>query len=197
MKAVGILVLALLTAACTPSPRSRTTPTQPVPEPGLADDQPPEPQRAPTIEIATLHDKASLRALPPLELGQFRVHLIDVGTGLAILVQGADFNFLYDGGSGDDYRGGKNSRLVAYLAAVLGPSGGAKCKPNGDEWPEWDVAANVRLDHVMQSHPHLDHGSMLDDVFACFEVATFWDSGVINQAAFIEDLWRAVAAGMG
>jgi hypothetical protein len=38
---------------------------------------------------------------------------------------------------------------------------------------------------------------MLDDVFACFEVATFWDSGVINQAAFIEDLWRAVAAGMG
>ena len=151
------------------------------------------PDVAPTIDVTTLHDKTSVQALKPLEPGQFRIHMIDVGTGLAILIQGADFNFLYDGGSGDDYRGGKNSRLVAYLAAALGPSGGADCKPAGDAWDSWDAAASVKLDHVVQSHPHLDHGSLLDDVFACFDVATFWDSGVINQAAFMENLWSAVA----
>ena len=37
--------------------------------------------------------------------GTWRVHMIDVGTGLAILVQGADFTMLFDGGSTDDSRG--------------------------------------------------------------------------------------------
>jgi hypothetical protein len=42
-----------------------------------------------------------------------------VGTGLSILVQGHDFNLLFDGGSGDDSRGisstENNSRLLAYF----------------------------------------------------------------------------------
>src|SRR5688572_28967106 len=37
----------------------------------------------------------------PPAAGHFRVHTIDVGSGLAILVQGHDFNLLFDGGSGD------------------------------------------------------------------------------------------------
>src|SRR5512138_1051445 len=33
--------------------------------------------------------------------GTYQIHLIDVGTGLAILVRGADFALLYDAGSND------------------------------------------------------------------------------------------------
>ncbi len=35
----------------------------------------------------------------------YRIHFIDVGSGLAVLVQGTDFNLLFDGGSADDSRG--------------------------------------------------------------------------------------------
>lgn len=63
----------------------------------------------------------------PPAAGSYRVHLIDVGTGLAILVQGHDFNLLVDGGSGDDSRGisatENSSRLLAYLWDAIGPSG--------------------------------------------------------------------------
>ena len=42
--------------------------------------------------------------------GEFQVHLIDVGTGLAVLVRGHDFAFLFDGGSNDDDRTGPENR---------------------------------------------------------------------------------------
>lgn len=68
----------------------------------------------------------------PPEAG-YRVHLIDVGTGLAILIQGHDFNLLFDGGSGDDSRGisatENSSRLLAYLWEAIGPSGPKGCQP--------------------------------------------------------------------
>ena len=73
-----------------------------------------------------------LNSTPP-EPGSYRLHLIDVGTGLAVLIQGSDFNLLFDGGSGDDSRGisasENNSRLLAYLWAALGPSGPRGCQP--------------------------------------------------------------------
>lgn len=51
----------------------------------------------------------------PPDSGANRVHLIDVGTGLSILIQGHAFNLLFHGGSGDDGRGitaiDNNSRL--------------------------------------------------------------------------------------
>lgn len=63
----------------------------------------------------------------PPEAGNYRVHLIDVGTGLAVLIQGADFNLLFDGGSADDKRGisatENNSRLLAYLWEALAHRG--------------------------------------------------------------------------
>src|SRR5689334_23208984 len=42
-------------------------------------------------------------AMPPAPApGTYQIHLIDVGTGLAILIRGADFAMLYDAGSNDD-----------------------------------------------------------------------------------------------
>lgn len=50
--------------------------------------------------------------------GEYRVHVIDVGTGLAIFVEGPDFTLLYDAGSNDDSRKGRNNRVLAYLAKI-------------------------------------------------------------------------------
>src|SRR5437899_2885786 len=38
----------------------------------------------------------------PRAVGTYRMHLIDLGTGLSVLVQGHAFNLLFDGGSNDD-----------------------------------------------------------------------------------------------
>src|SRR5437016_3671575 len=64
---------------------------------------------------------SGIKPTPPAA-GAYRVNLIDVGTGLAMLIQGHDFTMLYDGGSNDDSRGieatsgrkGNQSRLLAY-----------------------------------------------------------------------------------
>ena len=47
--------------------------------------------------------------------GTYRIHSIDVGTGLAILVEGADFTLLYDAGSNDDTAREQRNRVTAYL----------------------------------------------------------------------------------
>ena len=72
--------------------------------------------------------------------GSYRMQVIDVGTGLSVLVQGADFTLLYDAGSIDDAKhvgtssAGNQNRLLAYLYAAVGPSGGPECVPQGDAW---------------------------------------------------------------
>ncbi|MGH9256676.1 MAG: hypothetical protein ACRD3C_19120 [Vicinamibacterales bacterium] len=45
--------------------------------------------------------------------------VVDVGTGLGILVRGPDFTLVYDGGSNDDLARGPSNRMLAYLG---GPS---------------------------------------------------------------------------
>ena len=138
----------------------------------------------------------SVRDLPdgPPEPGSYRVHHIDVGTGLAVLVQGSDFNLLFDGGSSDDKAGGKNSRLVAYLAGAIGRSDVEGCIPEGDAEPEAEPSdESPTIKHVFLSHPHDDHGSLLDDVLACYRVENVWDVGVVNDAAFYRDFLQAVA----
>jgi beta-lactamase superfamily II metal-dependent hydrolase len=114
--------------------------------------------------------------------GHYRVHFIDVGSGLAVLVQGADFNLLFDGGSGDDSRGivsgGNKSRLLAYLFAAIGPSGEAACTPEGDTWPDRQNGAQLTIDHLILSHPHDDHVSMLDAVLRCYQVKNVWEPGM-------------------
>ena len=119
--------------------------------------------------------------------GTYQVHMIDVGTGLAVLVRGADFAMLYDGGTND--RGEKPLRVVAYLAATLGASGDDLCVEDGAAAP----TARVPLNHVVLSHPHLDHASALDLVMHCYDVANFWDSGGINETVFYRELLGAIA----
>lgn len=139
--------------------------------------------------------------LPEVKSGAYRVHTIDVGTGLAVLVQGADFNVLYDGGSSDDSSGitasgANNSRLLAYLFAALGPSGDAACTPNADDWERED-RPQLRIDHVFLSHPHEDHVAMLDEVLRCYDVTHVWDSGDNNARSTYSDFLRAVSAEPG
>ena len=138
------------------------------------------PARPQTITVKLAPSVADVPKGSP-EPGNYRIHMIDVGTGLSILVQGHDFNLLFDGGSNDDRGGisasGNRSRLIAYLFAALGPSGTARCVPNGDAWPTGKDAPKRKIDHVFLSHPHLDHLSMLDEAVQCYQADNVWDPG--------------------
>ena len=75
-------------------------------------------------------------------------------------------------------------RVAAYLAAALGPSGDDLCVPAGAPAP----TARRRLDHVMLSHPHLDHASALELVLHCYDVGHFWDPGRVAHTVFYREL---------
>lgn len=92
---------------------------------------------------------------------RYKVHVIDVGTGLAVFVEGQDFALLYDAGSQDDLHDGAENRVVAYIAAV---------RP-----------ALARIDHLILSHPHKDHLQLMPDIFARFQIGHVWDSGRVNK----------------
>lgn len=104
----------------------------------------------------------------PPAAGSYVVHAIDVGTGLAIFVEGADFTLLYDAGSNDDDARGPANRVVAYLRAV---------RP--------DLR---RIDHVVLSHPHKDHVELMPDVLDTFQVGNLWDSGALNPICSYRNL---------
>ena len=91
----------------------------------------------------------------------FTIDVIDVGTGLAVLIQGSDFAILFDAGSNDDLATGPDNRLMAFLSAAY---------PN-----------LTRLDHVILSHPHRDHVELLPDVMRALDIGDVWDSGAINN----------------
>lgn len=137
---------------------------------------------------------ADVPSQPPAA-GAYRVTMIDVGSGLSMLVQGHDFNALFDGGSGDDSRGitmsGNKSRLLSYLFAALGPSGPPECTPEGDTWPTRSGAEKT-IDHLFLSHPHDDHVAMLDAVLHCYKVKNVWEPGFgydnINYGAFLTEV---------
>jgi len=129
----------------------------------------------------------TVKDLPPAPIpGTYQIHLIDVGTGLSILIRGADFALLYDAGSND--KDEKPLRVAAYLAATLGPSGDDLCVDGGPP-----PTGRIAIDHVFLSHPHFDHGSMLDRVIHCYDVKNFWDSGRVNATVF----YRELLAGIG
>ncbi|NOU33345.1 MAG: MBL fold metallo-hydrolase [Polyangiaceae bacterium] len=90
----------------------------------------------------------------------FAVHVVDVGTGLGVFVEGPDFTLVYDAGSNDDLETGAGNRFVAYLKAA---------RPD-----------LKRIDHVILSHPHRDHVELLPDVVDQFAVREVWDSGGLN-----------------
>ena len=72
-----------------------------------------------------------------LAQNDYKVHVIDVGTGLAVFVEGPGFALLYDAGSQDDLHEGDENRVVAYIKAA---------RPG-----------LTRIDHLILSHPHKDH----------------------------------------
>lgn len=91
----------------------------------------------------------------------YAMDVVDVGTGLAVLVRGSDFTLVFDGGSNDDLARGSGNRLLAYMKAVA---------------PKLTV-----IDHLMLSHPHRDHVELLPDLFAAYQVRQVWDSGRLND----------------
>jgi beta-lactamase superfamily II metal-dependent hydrolase len=158
------------------------------PEPGSGEDD----ATASRIKERPVSAVADVTTTPPTK-GHYRIHLIDIGSGLAILVQGNDFTMLFDGGSGDDASGitsaGNKSRLLAYLFATLGPSGDKACAPKGDHWTD-PGGKQVKIDHVFLSHPHDDHVASLDEVVRCYDVKNIWEPGMgydnINYGQFIK-----------
>jgi len=107
----------------------------------------------------------------------FKIHVIDVGTGLAVFVEGRDFALLYDAGSQDDLHDGDENRVVAYIRAVR---------------PDLH-----RLDHVILSHPHKDHVQLMPDIFRAFEVKNVWDSGRVNNTDGYCHFLKAIVAEPG
>lgn len=124
-----------------PAPAETAAVAPPIPDPGAVD--------------------AALAANGPPPAGTFRIHSMDVGTGLAVLVEGNDFTLLYDAGSNDDAARGDRNRVLAYLAHV---------RP--------DLTA---LDHLILSHPHKDHSELMPDVVSGpYSVRHLWNSGALN-----------------
>ncbi|NJR80268.1 MBL fold metallo-hydrolase [Sphingomonas corticis] len=109
-----------------------------------------------TVVVAEAPPSQPLSATAPT----WKVHVIDVGTGLAVFVEGPGFAMLYDAGSQDDLAMGRDNRVVAYIHAV---------RPD-----------LTTLDHVVLSHPHKDHVELMPDVFDRYAVRDVWDSGALN-----------------
>ena len=87
----------------------------------------------------------------------WKVHFVDVGTGLATFVEGPDFTLVFDGGSNDDLARGAGNRFLAYIRHVR---------------PDLQV-----IDHIVISHPHRDHVELLPDLFDAYEIRNVWESG--------------------
>ncbi len=173
---VLLSLVALLAACPPPAPVTSTTPRPQVDQGGAT-------ERVSWMRVVHAAD------VPPAPTpGTYRVHLIDVGTGLAVLVQGADFALLYDAGTNDADE--KPLRVVAYLAAALGPSGDDQCVEPGTPAP----TTRRSITHVVLSHPHQDHASALELVLHCYDVADVWDAGRVHDRVFYRELLAGIAA---
>jgi beta-lactamase superfamily II metal-dependent hydrolase len=111
---------------------------------------------------------------PPLAtVGDFMIHAVDVGTGLALLVKGPDFILIFDGGSNDDTARGDANRLVAYMRAAFPDLRG--------------------VNHLILSHPHRDHVELLPDILRAYDVQNVWDSGAVNNICGYRDFIMTVS----
>jgi competence protein ComEC len=97
----------------------------------------------------------------PAGAGIYTIDVVDVGTGLGVLVRGADFTLIYDGGSNDDLARGSGNRMLAYIKAV--------------------APTLTTIDQLILSHPHRDHVELLPDLFTAYQVRQVWDSGRTND----------------
>jgi beta-lactamase superfamily II metal-dependent hydrolase len=116
----------------------------------------------------------SASATPAGPRPKFTVHVVDVGTGLAVFVEGPDFALVYDAGSNDDLARGEKNRFLAYLHAV--------------------APTRTTLDHVLLSHPHRDHVELLADVIERYHPRAVWDSGAVNPICGYRRFLAAVEA---
>jgi len=104
---------------------------------------------------------ASSAPAPVAGQTNYTIDVVDVGTGLAVLVRGPDFTLVYDGGSNDDLGRGSDNRFLAYIRSV--------------------APTLATIDQLVLSHPHRDHVELLPDLFAAYQVRQVWDSGRIND----------------
>lgn len=125
----------------------------------------------------TVVSGGDLKTLAPATSGETKVHVIDVGTGLAVFIEGPDFTMLYDAGSQDDLADGPSNRVVAYIRAT---------RPG-----------LATIDHLVLSHPHKDHLELMPGVFARFAVRNVWDSGALNRTVGYCRFLKAVEAEPG
>jgi beta-lactamase superfamily II metal-dependent hydrolase len=102
----------------------------------------------------------------------YTIDVVDVGTGLGILVRGPDFTLVYDAGSNDDDAQGPRNRMLAFVHAV--------------------APTLTTLDHVILSHPHTDHVVLMADLLKAYQVRHLWDSGRINDVCGYRALIQAV-----
>lgn len=94
---------------------------------------------------------------PPDSAPTFTIDVVDVGTGLGLLVRGPDFTLIYDGGSNDDLARGAGNRMLAYFRAA--------------------APTLTTIDHLVLSHPHRDHVELLPDLFDAYQIREIWEPG--------------------
>ena len=105
--------------------------------------------------------KPTATATTATKTATYTMDVVDVGTGLGVLVRGADFTLVYDGGSNDDLARGPDNRMAAYIKAA--------------------APGLTTIDQLVLSHPHRDHVELLPDLFAAYTVRQVWDSGRVND----------------
>ena len=132
--------------------------------------------RLPNGNLAFL-SKGWTDVIDDLAPGSFTIHAVDVGTGLAIVVEGEDFVLIYDGGSNDDTALGDENRLIAYLRAA--------------------IPGLTNVDHLILSHPHTDHVLFMADVIAEYAVGHVWDSGRLHDVCGYRAFLSGVASEPG
>ncbi|MEQ9561185.1 MAG: MBL fold metallo-hydrolase, partial [Woeseiaceae bacterium] len=101
---------------------------------------------------------------------RFDVYAVDVATGLAIFVRGQDFNLVFDAGSNDDLSG---NRFLDFLIEK--------------------VPGTTTIDHLLISHAHRDHISMLPGLLQSVQVTNIWDSGVVYASCTYQTLLEGIA----
>lgn len=112
----------------------------------------------------------SPRTLPGTEM--VRVTVLDVGQGDAIVIELPDGKtVLIDGGTRQETLDMGRAVVAPYL---------------------WDRGI-FRLDHVIATHPQLDHAGGLISILRLFPVARYWDNGVSRQEHFYQDLDRTLS----
>ncbi len=186
---VALLPMFASVAACSSAPDSSSE---------SAEDLSATKVRSKVLAPSTVSASADVPGTVPAA-GAYRLQMIDVGTGLSVLVQGHDFTLLYDAGSNDDAKAvgtgpGNQNRLLAYLYAAVGPSGGPECVPDGDAWTYSPKQGKKTIDHLVLSHAHEDHISMMADVLHCYTVSNIWEPGAKYASAEYAGFTAAVKA---